>query len=86
MFEIASRWLPAPSYEHTCGIVPNRPAESRYMFASFVPRSVPSQLVLTTIVPVKSDRIGSSSERVIFLGWMYLSCSLGSAWICPSTE
>jgi len=84
LFEITSRCLPAASYEHTCGIVPNRPAESRYMSASLVLRSVPGQLVLTTTVPVSSDRIGSSSERMIFLGRICLSCTLWLIWACPS--
>ena len=86
VFEIASRYLPTPSYEHTCGIVPNLPAESRYMSASLLLRSVPGQLVLTMTAPVKLDRIGSSSERVISLGWTYTSCTLGSARAGPSVE
>jgi len=86
VFEITSRYLPAPSYEHTCGIVPNLPAESRYMFASLCVRSYPGQLVLATTTPVKFNRIGSPSERVISLGWKYSSCTLGSARGCPSAE
>ena len=86
MFEITSRCPPAPSYEHTCGIVPNLPAESRYISASLLLRSIPGQLVLTMTMPVKFDRIGSSSERVISLGWTYTSCTLGSARAGPSVE
>jgi len=86
VFEITSRCLPAPPYEHTCGIVPNLPAESQYMFASLCLQSDPGQLVLATTTPVKSDRIGSPSERMIFSGWKYLSCTLGSAMACPSAE
>ena len=86
VFEITSRCLPAPSYEHTCGIVPNLPAESQYMFASLCLRSDPGQLVSATTTPVKSDRIGSFSERMIFSGWKYSSCTLGSAMACPSAE
>jgi len=56
------------------------------MSASLFLRSVPGQLVLATTVPVNSDRIGSSSERVIFLGWICSSCTLGSARACPSAE
>src|SRR5882762_7030130 len=71
MFEITSPCSPAASYEHTCGITPNRPLQSLNMFASLFRRSSPGQLVLRTTVPVEPNKIGSSFPRVIFQGRTY---------------
>ena len=46
----------------------------------------PRPIVFTTTVPIKPGRIGSSSKRMISLGWMYLSSTPGSVWIHSSTE
>src|ERR1700753_956304 len=79
MFEITSPYSSVTSYEHTCGITPNRPLQARYMFASLSRRSRLGQLVLRTTVSVMSDKFGSSSARAIFQGLKYLSWYFG--WV-----
>lgn len=57
MVKAASRCSPiGPSYEHTCGMVPNRPPAARYILASFPRRLVSCQFVFTTTGPTLPER------------------------------
>ena len=68
MFEMTSPYTPTPSYEHACGVVPNRPSDALYISASLARRPISGQLAFATTVPAISERIGFISERKTFLG------------------
>ena len=68
MFEMTSRCSPTASYEHTCGTVPNRLPEARYIAASFPRWAISGQLVFTTTGLSILDKIGSVLERMISMG------------------